>query len=243
MMGDFSRRNRESELMDDCGVDRNTLRTVLEDLDRTNNLLGGNRITLNGVERLIQEHNRVSYTILDMGCGNGSMLREIVRLGRRLGVTIEAIGIDLSEKGLDIAKAASSDFPEIRYLKQDILALTPDDLKCDILLCTLTMHHFYDENIPVFLHQFTKLARIGIVINDLQRSPLAYGLFKGFSTIFIRTKIAKHDGLISIRSGFTKAELERFAKDLPLVKHDIQWKWAFRYLWVMRTQELNGIYE
>ncbi len=242
-MADFSKRNRNPELMDDCGVDGNTLGKVLDDIDRTNNLLGGNRITINGVECLIQEHDQISYTILDMGCGNGSMLREIVKLGRRLGVTIEAIGIDLSEKGLDIAKAASFHFPEIRYLQQDILALAPDDLKCDILLCTLTMHHFNDENIPVFLKQFAKLASIGIVINDLQRSPLAYHLFKGFSAIFIRTKIAKHDGLVSIQSGFTKTELERFAKDLPSVKHDIQWKWAFRYLWVMRTRRLNGIYE
>lgn len=242
-MADFSNRNRDPELMDGCGVDENTLRKVLNDLNRTNSLLGGNRITVNGVERLILEYHQVSYTILDMGCGNGSMLRQIVKLGKRLGVTIDAIGIDLSEKGLDIAKAASGDFPEIRYLKRDILALAPDDLQCDILLCTLTMHHFYDENIPVFLRQFTKLARIGVVINDLQRSPIAYRLFKGFSAIFIRTKIAKHDGLISIRSGFTKAELERFAKDLPSVEHEIQWKWAFRYLWVMRTQRLNGVYE
>ncbi len=242
-MADFTKRNRDPELMDDCGVDGTMLRKVLDDIDRTNNLLGGNRITINGVELLMQEHRQASYTILDMGCGNGSMLREIVKLGRRLGIDIEAIGIDLSETGLDIAKAASSDFPEIRYLKRDILALAADDLKCDILLCTLTMHHFYDENIPVFLHQFTKLASIGIVINDLQRSPLAYYLFRGFSAIFIRTKIAKHDGLISIKSGFTKMELEHFAKELTSVKHEIQWKWAFRYLWVMRTQRLNGTYE
>ncbi len=242
-MASFSKRNRDPELMDDCGVDGNTLRKVLDDIDRSNNLLGGNRITINGVERLIREHSQISYTILDMGCGNGNMLREIVKLGRRLGVTIEAIGIDLSEKSLEIAKVASYDFPEIRYLKQDILALAPDELQCDILLCTLTMHHFYDENIPVFLNQFTKLASIGIVINDLQRSPLAYHLFKGFSTIFIRTRIAKHDGLISIQSGFKKTELEGFAKDLPSVQHEIQRKWAFRYLWIMRTRRLNGKYE
>ena len=240
---DFSERNRDPELMDDCSVAVHILKKVLDDIDRANSLLGGNSITVNCVERLIGENAQESYTILDMGCGNGSMLREIVKLGRRLKVDINAVGIDLSEKGLNIAREASVDFPEIRYLKQDILALAPDDLNCDILLCTLTMHHFFTENIPMFLRQFVKLARIGIVINDLQRSPLAYYLFKGFSAIFIQTAIAKHDGLISIRSGFSKAELEAFAKDLPSVQHEIQWKWAFRYLWVMRTQRTNGVYE
>lgn len=242
-MADFSIRNREAERMDDPEVEQNMLEEVLCDIDRTNRLLKGNRITVQSVGQLIREFPQQSYTILDMGCGNGSMLREVVKLGRRMGVKVEAIGIDLSEKGLAIAKAASSDFPEIRYLKQDILELDPDDLNCDILLCTLTMHHFYNENIPVFLGQFAKLARIGIVINDLQRSPLAYHLFKGFSAIFIRTKIAKHDGLISIQSGFTQSELEGFAKDLPSVRHNIKWKWAFRYIWVMRTKRLNGAYE
>jgi SAM-dependent methyltransferase len=242
-MADFSIRNREAEYMDDPEVKQNVLKKVLSDIDRTNRLLKGNRITVRSVGKLIREFPQESYTILDMGCGNGSMLREVVKSGRSMGVKIEAIGIDLSDKGLEIAKSASSDFPEIRYLKQDILALDPDDLNCDILLCTLTMHHFHDENIPVFLEQFTHLTRIGIVINDLQRSPLAYHLFKGFSAIFIRTEIARHDGLISIKSGFTKSELEGFAKNLPSVRHDIEWKWAFRFVWVMRTKRLNVAYE
>lgn len=242
-MADFSIRNREPELMDDCDVDGSTLSKVLIDIDRTNSLLGGNAITVKSVERLIREHNQEAYTILDMGCGNGNILREIVKSARRSGIGITAIGIDMSEQGLAIARAASTNFPEIRYVNQDILALAPDELGCDILLCTLTMHHFYNEKIPAFLQQFIQLARIGIVINDLQRSAIAYHLFKGFSTIFIRTEIAKHDGLISIQSGFTKAELEGFAKNLPLVRHEIQWKWAFRYLWIMRTQRQNGAYE
>ena len=239
MTTQFVDRNREPELMDDTNVAVQTLKTVLDDLDRTNSLLGGNSITVKAVKRLIAEYKQESYTIVDMGCGNGSMLREIVKLGRGLGIPITGIGIDLSQKGLDIAKAASTKFPEIKYLKQDILALAPEDLDCDILLCTLTMHHFYSENIPLFLKQFTKLARIGIVINDLQRSVLAYHLFKGFSAIFIRTGIAKHDGLISIKSGFTKAELLHFAKDLPAVEHSIQWKWAFRYVWIMRNPKIK----
>ncbi|MGB7394883.1 MAG: methyltransferase domain-containing protein [Pricia sp.] len=242
-MADFSTRNTEAELMDDPGVSQNTLEKVLEDIDRTNRLLKGNGITVESVAQLIREFPQESYTILDMGCGNGNMLREIIRVARRMGVRVEAIGIDLSEKALAIARSASHDFPEIRYLKQDILCLKPEDLNCDILLCTLTMHHFHNENIPVFLAQFSKLARIGIVINDLQRSPLAYQLFRAFSTIFIRTDIAKHDGRISIKSGFTRSELERFAQDLPSLRHDIRWKWAFRYVWVMRTERLNGTYE
>ncbi|NNE78346.1 MAG: methyltransferase domain-containing protein, partial [Pricia sp.] len=180
---------------------------------------------------------------LDMGCGDGTMLKKVAIWARKEGFKVDCIGIDFNEKGLDLARKASADFPEIQYMKQDILTLRPEKLKCDILICTLTMHHFYDEEIPIFLEQFAKLAHIGIVINDLQRSPVAYHLFRVFSAIFVRTKIAKHDGLVSVRRGFTKPELIAFSKSLPSMEHDIRWKWAFRYVWVMRTKRLTEIYE
>ena len=58
---------------------------------------------------------------------------------------------------------------------------------------------FFDS-IPstVTINEYVELAKIGIVINDLQRSGLAYYLFKLFSLIFIKTDVAKIDGLISI---------------------------------------------
>jgi hypothetical protein len=78
-----------------------------------------------------------------------------------------------------------------------------------------------------------------IIINDLQRNKLAYYLFHVFSLIFIKTKIAKQDGLISIRSGFVKSDLQRFGRALPGFIHRIQWRWAFRYIWVMQAKAVH----
>lgn len=239
MMLDFSIRNRDSELMDDPLVEDEVLKRVFEDINRSNRLLSGNSVTISSVAKLVLDYPQESYTILDMGCGDGTMLRTLVLWARKRGIKFDCIGIDLSKKGLEIAREMSHHFPEIRYLEQDILQLNPSDLHCDILLCTLTMHHFLNEQIPVFLEKFGKLAHIAVVINDLQRSVLAYYLFKVFSLIFVNTEIAKHDGLISIQSGFTKSELIAFSRNLPLIAHDIKWKWAFRYVWVMRTKRLK----
>lgn len=238
-MLDFSTRNRDSELMDDPLVEDMVLKKVFEDINRTSRLLSGNNVTIGSMAKLVADYPQESYTILDVGCGDGTMLRKLVLWARKRGIKMECIGVDLSEKGLTIAKEMSEHFPEIRYLKQDILKLDPANLHCDILLCTLTMHHFLNHQIPVFLEKFGKLAHIAVVINDLQRSVLAYYLFKVFSLIFVRTAIAKHDGLISIQSGFTKSELIAFSRNLPLIAHDIKWKWAFRYVWVMRTKRLK----
>ena len=238
-MADFSTRNTDAELMDDPLVEEKVLKKVFEDINRSNRLLSGNRVTIQSVAKLVADYPQESYTILDVGCGDGTMLRKLVLWARNRKIKIKCVGIDLSEKGLTIADEMSQHFPEIRYLKQDILNLEPAHLHCDILLCTLTMHHFLNHQIPVFLGKFGKLAHIAVVINDLHRSALAYYLFNVFSLIFVRTEIAKRDGLISIQSGFTKSELIAFSRNLPLLGHDIKWKWAFRYVWVMRTKRLK----
>ena len=235
----FKTRNTETEWMDLPDTKKEELEQVLIDINRVNRLLNGYRCTLSAVNELIRDHPQRSYTILDMGCADGVMLREIVRYCRKSQTAIQCIGLDLNEDSLQIARANSRDYPEIRYVRQDIMSTEDADLQCDILTCTLTMHHFDNEQIPIFLKRFTELSRIGIVINDLQRSRSAYYLFKVFSTIFIRTKMARHDGGISIKSGFTKAELFAFSKAIPRAKHRIRWKWAFRYVWVIRHIRLS----
>lgn len=235
----FPQRNRAAELMDDPIVDLESMQKVFKDINRSNRLLNGNYITIGAVSKLIRENQKKEYTLIDMGCGDGAMLRQLILYGRKNNLKIKAVGVDLNEKALQIARNQSEDFPEIRYLQQNILQKETSDLHCDILVCTLTVHHFKDEQIPDFLSRFVQLARIGVVINDLQRSMLAYALFKVFSVIFIHTKMAKHDGLISIKSGFKKKELIDFSKNLPSADHSIHWKWAFRYVWIMRIRRLS----
>ena len=77
---------------------------------------------------------------------------------------------------------------------------------------------------------------MGVVINDLERSPIAYYLFKAFSFFFIKTEIAKKDGLLSVRRAFKMRELQDFSKQVKNATHHIRWKWAFRYIWVLKKK-------
>ena len=45
--------------------------------------------------------------------------------------------------------------------------------------------------------------------------------------------MSREDGLISILRGFKKEELVAFSKKLRFNKYKIQWKWAFRYQWII----------
>jgi hypothetical protein len=45
--------------------------------------------------------------------------------------------------------------------------------------------------------------------------------------------MTKVDGLVSILRGFKKEELTQFSNKLKLENYSIQWKWAFRYQWII----------
>ena len=239
MLIDLSERSNQPELMDDFRGGRKNLQIVFNDINRVNTILGGSSITVNAVADLIMANPQESYTIVDMGCGDGHMLREVAKYCNKQAKDIRLIGIDLNAEALQLAAEASNAYPEIEYQHRDILELQVADLNCDIVINTLTMHHFKDKDLLIFLKKFNQLARIGVVINDLQRSPLAYYLFKAFSLIFIKTETAKIDGLISISKGFIESDLIQYSKSLPDLQHEIKWQWAFRYVWIMQPNRLN----
>ncbi|MEM9648717.1 MAG: methyltransferase domain-containing protein [Bacteroidota bacterium] len=235
---DFTLRSREDELMDDPNMPFEVLQNAYADINLCNKILGGQSITLNGVWELVKKDLKKSYTILDMGCGDGSMLVKLSRFLSKNGVLHQMIGVDQRDDVLRIARHKTENLSHITFHKVDILE-AGNDLSCDILINTLTMHHFEAERIEAFLNKFIQLARVGVVINDLQRSKWAYTLFKLFSFFFIKTDVAKNDGLVSISKGFRKEELQELSKNIPNVTHKIQWKWAFRYVWVMEFNRHN----
>lgn len=239
MFDTLKKRSSQQEYLDDFHGNEKELEAVFKDINRVNRLLGGNNITIRAVGDLLRKHPKEQFVILDVGCGDGTILRKIAQYCRKHDFKARLIGIDLSVEALNIARSASTEFPEISYKVQDVLALRQTDMNCDILISTLTTHHFTNEQLPLMLAQFARLAKIGFVNNDLHRSRLALYLFKLFSMVFIKTSTARSDGLISIRRGFKKRELIDFAQKLPNRQHLIKWKWAFRYVWIMQSNSTH----
>jgi 2-polyprenyl-3-methyl-5-hydroxy-6-metoxy-1,4-benzoquinol methylase len=227
-------RTTSTEIMDDFTLEGEELRDALDKIAIINQVLGGNTITLDGVNQLIkkQDFNK-KLTIIDIGCGNGDMLRTLAKFGQKLKLELNLIGIDANTFTINHAKELSSDFKNISYRCEDIFDSSFDEVKCDIFLCTLTLHHFKDNEILKLLHQLYKNANVGIVINDLQRSGLAYRLFQLLCFVFRLNTMSREDGLTSILRGFKKEELHYFSKQLNFKKRTIRWKWAFRYQWII----------
>ena len=227
-------RSDETEIMDDFALEGEVLREALDKIAKINQLLGGNGLTLQSVKHFLKHLDSSKKIIIaDIGCGNGDMLRKIADYGLKNNLNFELIGIDANDYTINYARKLSENYKNISYNCIDIFNNKFDDLKYDIALCTLTLHHFNENEILKLMNIFYKNATIGIVINDLQRSLISYRLFQILCFVFRLNDMSKHDGLTSILRGFKKKELINFSEKLKFKKYSIQWKWAFRYQWMI----------
>jgi len=220
--------------MDDFSMKGELLRDTLDKLGKINKWLGGNRVTLNGVRQLLKDKPKSkTYTIIDLGCGHGDILRLIANYGRQNHYKFKLIGIDANQDAIDYASELSVTYPELSFENQDIFSEEFKNIDYDIALATLFLHHFKTDEIELLLKQLASKAKLGLVINDLERSELAYGLFKLLS-LTISNQMIVEDGLTSILRAFKRKELEHLTQKLNL-KSEINWKWAFRYQWLIKN--------
>ena len=234
MLVDTRSRSNQTEIMDDLEMTGDLLGDTLKRLATINRLLGGNRVTVSGVEQLVKDTSKTDeVTIIDLGCGDGDMLRILADYGRKSGRRFKLIGLDANAFTIGYARAQSEDYPEITYQEMDVFSDRMRDFDYDIVLATLFFHHLNNKEIEELLGLLITKAKKGMVINDLHRSKMAYYLFKGYS-LFIRNAMIKNDGAISILRAFKRFDLERFSNKLGL-NSEIRWKWAFRYQWVIKT--------
>ena len=227
-------RTNQSEMMDDFDMEGNVLKDALDKIAKINQVLGGNKLTLQGIEQLIKNKpTEETITIVDVGCGSGDMLRTLADYAENNKLDFKLIGVDANNCTINYARELSLHYPYIKYRCEDIFDKPFTELNYDIVLCTLTLHHFKDQEIIKLLEVFKANAKLGIVINDLERSSISYRLFQTLCFIFRLNDMSRKDGLVSILRGFKKTELEQFSKKLNFRNYKIQWKWAFRYQWII----------
>lgn len=235
---DTSRRSSATEMMDDFTLEGDMFRDTLDKLETINRLLGGNSVTIKGLKNLLKTQSKSKVIkILDLGCGNGDILRDVAKFGRKNNYRFKLIGIDANYAAIQYAKELSKDYPELSFETIDIFSEEFKEHTYDIILCTLFLHHFKNEELVSFLKPTAQKATIGVVVNDLHRHRLAYYLFKLIS-LFIKNKMVREDGLTSVLRAFKRKDLEAILRQVQ-VPFSIKWKWTFRYLWILKKKPVN----
>ncbi|MBW4582636.1 MAG: methyltransferase domain-containing protein [Tildeniella nuda ZEHNDER 1965/U140] len=79
-------------------------------------------------------------TVLDVACGTGTFERLVLREHP----TQSIVGIDLSEKMLDIAQQKCRAFPNVSFQKASVAALPFADRNFDVIVSASALHYFDD---------------------------------------------------------------------------------------------------
>ena len=238
-MVSFKDRSEEEEWMDaprEFGVQ--LLHKNLGELDILNRYLGGHAISMEGLKRLIVDRQKV-YHIVDLGCGSGDVLKYIARWARSNQYKVKLTGVDRNPTAIQYLERNCSEYPEIKGLVCDYREYLGTE-SVDIVHCSLFCHHLNNQELMELLLNLKSFTREGFVINDLQRNPMAYYGVWLMTRLLNGSVLSKHDGPISVLRAFTREELEQLLKRADLKEGLIYWRWAFRYLVVVKTGQLYG---
>ncbi|WGD35871.1 methyltransferase domain-containing protein [Olleya sp. YS] len=231
-------RSEEEEIMDDLDYNGLILHDALDKLAKINQWLGGNSVTINGLKKALKNHTKSEpITIIDLGCGGGDILREVSTFGKKNNYKFNLIGIDANPHTVNYAIQLSQNYDNIEFKAIDIFSEAFDALEYDLILTTLFLHHFKENELVTFLKPVLEKAKLGIVVNDLHRHKLAYYLFKLLCTT-IKNKTIVEDGLTSVLRGFKREELKDISEKIN-ANYQIQWKWAFRFQWILKKIKSN----
>lgn len=220
---DLSRRADLPEIMDDAGLDPAIYAAVIADLARVNRITRAQPPTLSWLRR--QCLGRGALRLLDVGFGHGDMLRSIARWARGNGMQAELAGIDLNPRSAPVAAAATDPALGIRYLTGRAESL---EWQPDLIISSLVAHHMADDELVEFLRWMDASAKVGWLINDLHRHWAAWIGFRALAALFGWHPIVAHDGAVSVRRAFTRADWERLLARAG-VEAEVRWHLPFRW--------------
>ena len=229
-MSKFSKRSKEKEIMDDLDCSGPVLEQTLRELKIINRWLGGNQVPNWGLKSLIQAAvPQSNYQVMDLGCGGGDMIAVMDSWAKKNKLSIQFIGADANAHTIEFAKQRQQEVEGVEW--QVVNAFDPKFLEeqVDFVTCTLFTHHFTDEELIQLFLVLKKKARIGFVINDLHRHPLAYYAIKWLTASFSKSPMVQHDAPLSVLRSFTRKDWRAIFLEAGLYKTKIQWRWAFRW--------------
>ncbi len=201
-MTDLTHRSLAEEQMDAPDLSPATYDAVLADLARVNRWTLAARPTIGFLDRLARRGDRLR--ILDVGFGQGDMLRRIAGWGARKDVALDLVGVDLNPRSAPAAAAATSAAMTIDYRTGDYANLTGE--RWDVILSSLVAHHMSHAQLIAFLRFMEANAVRGWLVNDLHRHRFAHAGYPLLARVLGVHRIVREDGTLSIARAYRPAE-------------------------------------
>ena len=214
-------RSQAEELMDADDLDVATYADVVGDLATVNTVTMARRPTLDFLARATA--GRKSFRLLDVGFGDGDMLRRIARWADAKGIVADLVGVDLNPRSEQAARVQGGD---IRYVTGDYADLA--DEPWDVIVSSLVAHHMSHDQLVAFLRFMERHASAGWFVNDLHRHGFAHWAFPILATIARWHPIVRHDGTLSIARSYRPDEWPALLDEAGITGAKIRRVFPFR---------------
>jgi SAM-dependent methyltransferase len=213
---DLTSRATDPELLDE-GVAEEEALGSLRDLRFVNRWLGNPGSVLRAVRPVLPEGGR----LLDVGSASGDLPTYLLA---RLPRGARAVGLDIKPLHFRFAPAS------ISRVVADVRQLPFRDLSFDVVIASLFLHHFGPAELPQILSGLFGLTRRALVVSDLERALVPYLFGRLAFPLLFRSRVSVVDGLVSIRRGFRRQELESAFRTAGLTQVRVTRHFPYRLL-------------
>ena len=134
----------------------------------------------------------------------------IVDYARKIGAHVDIDAIDQQAATLEIARKLSAPYPEISYRDANVLEWDPVE-PYDIVLCTLALHHFSDEDAVSALRRCRELSRRFVLVSDLRRGFFLQAGVYLLTALIFREPMTRYDARLSAVRAFSFSEMRDLA--------------------------------
>jgi 2-polyprenyl-3-methyl-5-hydroxy-6-metoxy-1,4-benzoquinol methylase len=197
------------ELMDRPQPVTRELERDLANIRSLNRWFGSYRQMRHFLDRWLKPNDKAR--ILDVSTGSGDIPRLIVDFARSGNVSVRVDAIDQQASTVEIARRLSNDYPEIEFFFANLFEWKPSE-PYDIVLCSLTLHHFSEDDAVHVLQKCREFAREHVLVADLRRSLwLTFGVYVVTATVY-HEAMTKTDARLSAARAFSFAELRELAR-------------------------------
>ncbi|MEO7648898.1 MAG: methyltransferase domain-containing protein [Bryobacteraceae bacterium] len=179
-------KSNKLEIIDDPNLSEEIMARVHRDLTRMHWCLGNTGAIL----RALKKDPLPVRSVVDIGCGDGALLREI-----RKKLQANVVGVDLRRPTLGAG--------EVTILQADAVR-SPIPVS-DIAIAVCVAHHLSEADLVDLIRNVGRYCRRFIVL-DLVRHQLPLALFRFAVGPWVH-RVTAEDGSRSIRRSYTPAEL------------------------------------
>lgn len=202
----------EHELLDEGHWPAKEVEGALRAIRRVNWMYGGDRTHKQLFFRVATQQPGSGLEILEVASGRGEVVLAAARALHKKKIPVRVSLLDQHANHLPQPEHWDPFLGRPEVITGNALQIPLENRSVDIVSCCLFFHHLGPGEARRFLREALRVARIAVIINDLERTRLHY-LLSHLHSWTDPSRLSRHDGPVSVRRAYSFGELHGLLRE------------------------------